>query len=94
MADRYDADTEDGVHVADPSEDALLALITGLNTTDNTFVTVVPAEHDSWYASVSLRADGGYEVERSDTGQARELGTETDPRKIARELTVWLTSRN
>lgn len=95
MADnRYDADTENGDHVADPSEDALLALINGLNPTDNTFVTIVPAD-DSWYASVSLLTDGSYEVERNDPDQqTHERTTGTDPGKIAKDLTAWLDGRN
>lgn len=94
-ADRYDADTENGDHVADPSEDALKALVSGLNTTDNTFVTIVPVHDDSWHASVSVLTDGSYEVERADHGrQSRDLITETDPGAIAKELIAWLADRD
>jgi hypothetical protein len=42
-------------------------LITDLDHTDNTFVTINPADLDAtWYASVSLLDNGTYEVEYRD----------------------------
>lgn len=94
-ADYYTADTENGDHIDDPSEDALLMLIDDLNQTDNTFVTITPADDDAtWYASVSLLDDGTYEVERRDPGRGEhELTTESDIGHIAQDITIWLAGR-
>ncbi|KXK60319.1 hypothetical protein AWW66_19570 [Micromonospora rosaria] len=94
-ADYYHADTEDGDHIGDPSEDALFMLIEGLDQRDNTFVAINPADEDSaWYASVSLLDDGTYEVERHDPHQRHHDRTvENDPHHIARDLTIWLAGR-
>jgi hypothetical protein len=94
-AERVHADTEHGEHVADPCADALAGLITGLDPTSNTFVTLTPDDDSlSWYASVSLLDDGVYEVERGDAGQhTREHATAADIRRIAQDLTDWLVSR-
>ncbi|MEU8002269.1 hypothetical protein AB0B66_13995 [Catellatospora sp. NPDC049111] len=91
----YHADTENGDHIDDPSEDALYMLIEDLDTTDNTFVIVEPPGEDpAWYASVSLLDDGRYEVERKHLERRfHELTVETDRDKIARELTIWFASR-
>jgi hypothetical protein len=43
-ADYYDADTESGDHIDDPSEDALFMLLQDLDQADNTFVTINPAD--------------------------------------------------
>lgn len=56
------------------------ALVRGdLNHTDNTFVTLTPADDDAtWYASVSLLDEGTYEVERRDLHRGEhEVTTET-----------------
>jgi hypothetical protein len=94
-ADRVHADTEHGEHTADPSEDDLARLITGLNHAGNTFVTLTPDDDSSsWYASISLLDDGSYEVERADADQrTREHITATDIDRIAKDLSNWLASR-
>jgi hypothetical protein len=91
-ADYYIADTENGDHIDDPSQDALFILITDLDHTDNTFVTINPADSAStWYASVSLLDNGTYEVERRDPSQREhKLTTQTDRSQIAKDLTIWL----
>ena len=97
MAARYYcADTENGDHIDDPSEDALCMLISELDHTDNTFVTVQPDDDEpAWYASVSLLDDGSYEVERRDVGrQEHQLTTHTDRNSIAHDLTIWLADRD
>lgn len=92
----YHADTENGDHIADPSEDALFMLIADLDHGENTFVTITPADDDpAWFASVSLLDDGTFEVERRDTRRGEhELATQTVIADLAKELTVWLAGRN
>jgi hypothetical protein len=93
-ADYYDADTENGDHIADPSEDALFMLLQDLDPAGNAFVTINPADDSGWYASVSVLEDGSYEVERRDPDhQQHELSTETDIAAIAKDLTIWLATR-
>ena len=93
-ADYYDADTENGDHIADPSEDALLMLLQDLSSDGNTFVTINPADDSGWYASVSLLDDGSYEVEHRDPDRHQhELTTSTDTAAIAKDLTAWLADR-
>jgi len=93
-ADYFDADTENGDHIADPSEDALFMLLQDLAQPDNTFVTINPAGDSDWYASVSLLDDGSYEVERRDTQRRQhDLITTTDINAVARDLTIWLADR-
>ncbi|NXY95052.1 hypothetical protein HYE82_11725 [Streptomyces sp. BR123] len=58
MAARYYcADSENGDHVDDPSEDALFLPIGDLNDSENTFVVAQPE-----FASVAVLEEGGYEV--------------------------------
>lgn len=94
-ADYYIADTENGDHIDDPSEDSLFMLLTDLNTADNTFVTINPADQKAiWYASVSLLDDGAYEVECRDAlRREHELSVQTDRSQIAHDLTIWLARR-
>ncbi|MFB9832620.1 hypothetical protein [Actinoallomurus acaciae] len=85
-ADYYIADTENGDHVDDPSEDSLFMLFTELNTVD---------QEATWYASVSLLDDGTYEVEYRDARRREhELSVQTDRGQIARHLTIWLARRH
>jgi hypothetical protein len=91
----YYAETENGDHMADPSEDGLFMLLAELDHAGNTFITVKPARDSAWYASVTLLEDGSYTVERRDpVRQQHEFGTETDIGKIALDLTVWLADRD
>jgi len=95
-ADYYTADTENGGHLDDPSEDALLMLLGGLNQAGNSFITITPAGEDpAWYASVTLLTNGTYEVERGDPvhGEQRR-DTATRPDDIARDLTIWPAARD
>jgi hypothetical protein len=95
-ADYYTADTENGDHMDDPSEDGLFMLLSDLNQAGNTFITITPADDDpTWYASVTLLANSTYEVERGDPAhseQHRDIATSPDD--IARDLTIWLAGRD
>ena len=95
-ADYYTADTENGDHIDDPSEDALFMLLEDLNQAGNTFITITPASDDpAWYASVTLLPTGAYEVERGDPARSENhRDTATSPDNIARDLTVWLAARD
>ena len=95
-ADYYSADTENGYHMDDPSEDGLFMLLGDLNQTGNTFITITPAADDpTWYASVTLLADGTYEVERADPSHGEQhRNNATSPDDIARDLTIWLAARD
>jgi hypothetical protein len=95
-ADYYSADSENGDHMDDPSEDGLFMLISDLNQAGNTFVTITPADDDpTWYASVTLLPAGTYEVERADPAHSEQhRDTSTSPDDIARDLTTWLTARD
>ena len=41
-ADYYSADTENGDHMDDPSEEGLFMLLVDLNQAGNTFITITP----------------------------------------------------
>ncbi len=90
-ADYYRADTENGDHIDDPSEDALYMLLEDLEQPGNTFLTVRPATQAQWSISVTLRPDGRYEVERRD--DAPERSVESDISIIAQDLTIWMAAR-
>ncbi|MFD9531365.1 hypothetical protein [Streptomyces goshikiensis] len=91
----YCADSENGDQVDDPSEDALFMLISDLNESDNTFVVIQPDQDDpSWFASVAVLDDGGYEVVRRDaTLREHDVTVETSKDRIAGDLTKWLAAR-
>jgi hypothetical protein len=95
-ADYYTADTENGDHIDDPSEDALFMLLEDLDQAGNSFITITPAHDDpAWYVSVTLLANGTYEVERADPRHSEQhRGTATDPSDIARDLTIWLAAQD
>ncbi|MFF4234223.1 hypothetical protein [Streptomyces sp. NPDC001820] len=92
----YCADSENGDHIDDPSEDALFMLIDDLNDADNTFAVIQPDEDDpAWFASVAVLDEGGYEVVRRDTTRREhEVTTETSIDRIANDLTIWMAARN
>ncbi len=92
----YHADTEDGRHWDDPSEDLLFMLVEELDHAANTFVVIEPDDESmDWFASVSLLEDGTYEVEWRDMSRRdHELTIETNRGHIAKELTRWLAARN
>ncbi|MFJ9530514.1 hypothetical protein [Streptomyces cyaneofuscatus] len=92
----YGADSEDGDRIDDPSEDALFMMISDLNDSGNTFVVVQPDGNDpAWFASVTVRDDGGYEIVRRDTVRGEhDATTETSVNDIARDLTIWMACRD
>ena len=92
----YHADTEDGGHWDDPSEDLLFMLLDELYHPRNTFVVVGPDDESmDWFASVSLLENGTYEMECRDMSRRdHELTVETDRSHIANELTRWLAARH
>ncbi|WP_394427121.1 hypothetical protein [Streptomyces sp. SGAir0957] len=94
-ADYYCADSENGDHVDDPSEDALFELVSDLNGIDNTFVVIQPDEDDpAWFASVAVSETGGYEIVRRDTSRREHaVAVETGIDQIAGDLIKWLASR-
>ncbi|MFE6871964.1 hypothetical protein ACFVFS_36165 [Kitasatospora sp. NPDC057692] len=95
-ADYYCADSENGDHIDDPSEDAIFMLVDDLNDTDNTFVVIQPDEDDPvWYVSVTVLDEGGYEIVRRDASRREhDVITETSIGTIARDLILWLAARN
>lgn len=95
-AAHYRADSENGDHIDDPSEDALFMLIDDLNDSDNTFVVIQPDEDDpAWCTSVAVQDEGGYEVVRRDTTRREHKVTaETSIDRIARDLTIWMAARD
>ncbi|OLO31102.1 hypothetical protein PZ61_0211485 [Streptomyces sp. MNU77] len=95
-AEYYRADSEDGDHIADPSEDALFMLFDDLNGSDNTFVVIRPDQDEpAWSASVTFLGKGRYEVVRRDTTRhEHEVVTETGIGRIALDLTIWMAARD
>lgn len=92
----YCADSENGDHIDDPSEDALFELLSDLNDTDNTFVVIQPDQDEPvWFASVAVLEDGGYEVVRRDTsGREHDVRVEASLSRIANDLTTWMAARH
>ncbi|GAA3258938.1 hypothetical protein [Streptomyces lavendulae] len=92
----YCADSENGDHVDDPSEDALFILISDLNDSDNTFVVIQPDEDEpAWFASVSVLDEGGYEIVRRDTTRREhDVTVENSRDRIAGDLIKWLAARD
>ncbi|CBG68609.1 hypothetical protein SCAB_14611 [Streptomyces scabiei 87.22] len=96
MAARYYcADSENGDHVDDPSEDALFELIGELNDQDNTFVVIQPDQDDpAWFASVAVLDEGGYEIVRRDAARREHhVSSENRIDRIAGDLTKWMAAR-
>ncbi|MGC5345605.1 hypothetical protein [Streptomyces sp. DT171] len=92
----YRADSENGDHIDDPSEDALFLLIDDLDVSDNTFVVIRPDGDDpAWSVSVAVLDRGGYEVVRRDTTHhEHDVVTGTCVDRIARDLTIWMAARD
>jgi hypothetical protein len=92
----YRADSENGDHIDDPSEDALFELISELNDADNTFVVIQPDQDDpAWFASVAVFDEGGYEIVRRDTTRREHhVTTENSIDRIASDLIIWLAARH
>ncbi|MEV7325656.1 hypothetical protein [Streptomyces sp. NPDC093970] len=96
VATYHRADSENGDHIDDPSEDAIYMLIDDLNDTDNTFVVIQPDEDDpAWYVSVAVLDSGGYEIVRRDT-RNREIDVSTGKNisDIAHDIVLWLKGRS
>ncbi|CAL9324661.1 hypothetical protein [Streptomyces sp. SudanB66_2053] len=95
-AQHYGADSENGDRIDDPSEDALFMMISDLNDSDNTFVVLQPDEDDPvWFASVAVLDEGGYEIVRRDASRnEHEVTTAMSINDIARDLTIWMASRD
>ncbi|MGI5349935.1 hypothetical protein ACQEU8_17385 [Streptomyces sp. CA-250714] len=91
----YRVDCENGITVDDPSEDSLHMLIGDLDGDDNTFLVLQPdAGSGSWFATVAVLEDGGFDVVRRDPERhEHEVTTETSVARIAHELTVWAARR-
>lgn len=89
------ADSENGDHVDDPSEDALVMLISDLNDADNTFVVIQPDKDEpAWFAFVAVLDERGNEVVRRDTNRREhDVSVETAIGRIASDLTKWLAAR-
>ncbi|MET9478846.1 hypothetical protein [Streptomyces sp. NPDC006638] len=95
-AEYYCADSENGDHIDDPSEDALFELISELNGTNNTFVVIQPDQDaPAWFASVAVLDKGGYEIVRRDTThREHHVTTENSIGRIASDLIIWLATRH
>ncbi|MGP3978193.1 hypothetical protein ACTWQF_30080 [Streptomyces sp. 8N114] len=91
----YRVDCENGITVDDPSEDSLVMLIGDLDEVDNTFLVLQPdGGSDSWFATVAVLEEGGYDVVRRDPDRGEhEVTTETSAARIAQELTIWAARR-
>lgn len=92
----YCADSENGDHIDDPSEDALFELLSDLNDTDNTFVVIQPDQDEpAWFTSVAVLEDGGYEVVCRDASRSEhEVRVEASLSRIASDLTIWMAARH
>ncbi|MDH6127001.1 hypothetical protein [Kitasatospora sp. GP82] len=91
------ADSENGDHIDDPSEDAIFMLIDDLNDSDSTFVVIQPDEDDpTWYVSVAVLDTGeGYEVVCRDTrSRERDVTTSDNISDIAHEIVLRLKGRS
>ncbi|MER0245299.1 hypothetical protein AAHZ94_25620 [Streptomyces sp. HSW2009] len=95
-AEYYVADSADGDHIDDPSEDALYLLFGDLNATDNRIVHIRPvAGAATWQVSVTLRGPGRYEVVRRDAARGEHAAdVVTDIGHLAQDLTRWLAARD
>lgn len=95
-ADYSCADSENGHHIDDPSEDALFDLISELNNSDNTFAVIQPDEDDpDWFASVAVLDEGGDEIVLRDiTRREHEVSTEANIGHIANDLIRRLAARH
>ncbi|MEU3561852.1 hypothetical protein [Kitasatospora sp. NPDC006786] len=95
-ADFYYAENENSERVDDPSEAAIRTLLNGLDTAENTFVVLQDSEDESsWYASVALEDEGGYEIVLRDPScREHVVTTETSAEQIARDLVLWIARRD
>ncbi|MET9498139.1 hypothetical protein [Streptomyces sp. NPDC006552] len=92
----YGVVSENGDHIEGASEDALFEMVSALNDTDNTFIVIEPDTDDpTWFASVAVLEEGGYEIVCRDSARhEHKVHTESDISRIALDLIVWLAARN
>lgn len=93
----YYADAEGGDYIEDPGYPEVLSLINALNTSDNTFVVLYPADPENeWFISVATSRDhlGSYEIERHDptTGEKTKT-TAATPSQITTDILAWANAR-
>lgn len=94
-AEYYEARTENGDRMADPSEDGLYMLFEDLTRKGNSFVVVTPVGEEKWSARVTVVKRGVYRVEREDPARGeREVAQTGDIGSLARELTIWFAARS
>jgi hypothetical protein len=90
-ADYYRAETENGDHIDDPSEDGLFMLLSELNREGNSFVNISPAGGGrEWYVSISILPNGTYEVLRMVGRGPQEVFVRETADQVAHETTLWL----
>lgn len=89
------AESENGDHLDEPSEDALFMLIEDLTAPDNTFFVIEPDATDAnWFATVALHDEDGYEIVRRDPARGEhDVTTDADIDRIASDLTIWISTR-
>lgn len=95
MAARFHiADAENGQFRDDPDHDGLFAMISSLNQSDNTFVTVNPADDSlAWYGSVSFLSSGSYEVELADPDHhEHQVTIHADLSTATKTISRWLAT--
>ncbi len=91
------ADTEDGDYVEDPGHVAILSMLAGLNTSDNSFFTIYPDAPDAdWSISVRIRPEppGDYEIECRDAAASEHATSmEADHATITEHVLGWISRR-
>jgi hypothetical protein len=93
-ADFYQAESESGLRLDDPTEIEIRGLVRGLDRDVNTFVTV-ESDDASWYGSIAVADDGGYEVVLSDpSGAELDVATEPALRPAVRRVVGWAARRD
>ncbi|GAA4193569.1 hypothetical protein GCM10022252_36710 [Streptosporangium oxazolinicum] len=90
--DYYQAKSENGRLIDDPSEDAIYIMLGELRFPDNTFLVIEQPEHNSsWYVVISVLDPDGYEVEFKDGVRGiHRLFSEVDQGVVVKEVTIWL----
>lgn len=93
----YYADAEGGAYLEEPTHADLTGLVNALNSSDNTFFIVNPADRDlEWFVSVSKNVGtfGGYQIRRNDPDDGGLTATTAaDPNTIADDVLDWVRRR-
>lgn len=94
--DYFTVVTENGEQFVDLGTDELYHLIMQLNSVDNTFLVIDPADdQSSWSVTVAIDEHGGWEVDRTDPRyREHDVSTAREPGRLALELTLWLAVRD